>query len=32
MNGKVVKYRQYLLLEGERTDVKCDLSEQGALG
>lgn len=32
MNGKVVKHRQRLLLEGERTDVKCDLSEQEALG
>lgn len=32
MDGKVVKYRQPLLLEGEGADIKCDLCEWGALG
>lgn len=32
MDGKVVKYRQHLLLEGEGADVKCDLCEWRALG
>ena len=32
MNGKVVKHRQRLLLEGKGADVQCDLCEWGALG